>query len=65
MDEYIQSEVASDEEDQKRIHRAQSRAARKAKSDRGRRSRQYHPYGRYFGGRRPMVAPTATITQPI
>ena len=29
VDEYIQSEVASDEEDQKRIHRAQSRAARK------------------------------------
>ena len=28
VDEYIQSEVASDEEDQKRIHRAQSRAAR-------------------------------------
>ena len=65
VDEYIQSEVASDEEDQKRIHRAQSRAARKAKSDRGRRARQYFPYGRSFGGRRPVVAPTATITQPI
>ena len=65
VDEYIQSKVASDEEDQKCIHRAQSRAARKAKSDRGRRSWQYNPYGRYFGGRRPMVAPTATITQPI
>ena len=53
VDEYIQSEVASDEEDQKRIHRAQSRVARKAKSDRGRRARQYFPYGRSFGGRRP------------
>ena len=65
VDEYIQSEVASDEEDQKRIPRAQSRAARKAKSDRGRRARQYFPYGRSFGGPRPVVAPTATITQPI
>ena len=31
VDEYIQSEVASDEEDQKRIHRAQSRAAHHSK----------------------------------
>lgn len=40
VDEYIQSEVASDEEDQKRIYWAQARASRKAKSERERRARR-------------------------
>ena len=33
VDEYMQSEIASDEEDQKKIHRAQARARVKAKSE--------------------------------
>lgn len=44
VDEYMQSEIASDEEDQKKIHRAQARARGKAKSERGRRGRRYMPY---------------------
>ena len=44
VDEYMQSEIASDEEDQKKIHRAQFRTRGKAKSDRGRRGRRYMPY---------------------
>ena len=44
VDEYMQSEIASDEEDQKKIHRAQARARVKAKSERGKRSRRYMPY---------------------
>ena len=44
VNEYMQSEIASDEEDQKKIHRAQARARGKAKSDRGRRGRRYMPY---------------------
>ena len=63
VDEYIQSEVASDEEDQKRIHRAQSRAARKVKSDRGRRGRRPFPYRTRFIPPVGTPAP-ATITQP-
>ena len=44
VDEYMQSEVASDEEDQKKIHRAQARARVKAKSETGKGSRRYMPY---------------------
>ena len=44
VDEYMQSEIASDEVDQKKIHRAQSRAHGKAKLDRGERGRRYMPY---------------------
>ena len=58
VDEYVQSEIASDEEDRKRIYRAQSRAARKAKTERGRRGRRPFPY------RTRVTQPTATVTQP-
>ena len=44
VDEYMQSEIASDEEDQKKIHRAQARARGKAKTDREGRGRRYTPY---------------------
>ena len=44
VDEYMQSEIASDEEDQKKIHRAQARARGKAKSDWGWRGMRYMPY---------------------
>ena len=40
----MQSEIASDEENQKKIHRAQARTRVKAKSERGKRSRRYMPY---------------------
>ena len=40
----MQSEIASDEEDQTKTHRAQARGRGKAKSDRGRRGRRYMPY---------------------
>ena len=62
VDEYMQSEVASDEEDQKRIHRAQSRATRKMKSDRGRRGRRPYPYPARFIP--PVGTPaSATVTR--
>ncbi|MEW8547530.1 MAG: DNA N-6-adenine-methyltransferase, partial [Candidatus Thiodiazotropha sp.] len=44
VDEYLQSEIASDEEDQKKIHRAQARARVKVRSERGKRSRRWFPY---------------------
>ena len=44
VDEYLQSEIASDEEDQKKIHRAQARARVKARSERGKRNRRWFPY---------------------
>ena len=44
LDENMQSEIASDEEDQMKIHRAQARARVKAKSERGKRSRRYMLY---------------------
>ena len=59
VDEYVQSEVASDEEDQKRINRAQAMAGRKAKADKGRKKTRWSPMG---GSRFPFPAPTATVT---
>lgn len=44
VDEYLQSEIASDEEDQKKIHRAQARARVKARSEKGKRNRRWFPY---------------------
>ena len=44
VDEYMQSEIASDEEDQKKIHRAQARARVKAKSEHGKPSKRCMPY---------------------
>ena len=44
VDEYLQSEIASDEEDQKKIHRAQARARVKTRSERGKRNRRWFPY---------------------
>ena len=44
VDEYMQSEISSDEDDQNKIHRAQARARVKAKSERGKRSKLYMPY---------------------
>ena len=63
VDEYIQSDVACYEEDQKRIHIAQSRAERKVKSNRGTRVRRPFPYRTRFI---PKIGTpvTATITQP-
>ena len=40
----MQSEIASDEEDQKKMHRAQARARGKVRSERGRRGRRFNPY---------------------
>ena len=45
IDEYVKSEVASDEEDQKRIYRAQARANTKVKAERAKK-RRFTPYGR-------------------
>ena len=61
VDEYVQSEIASDEEDQKRIHRAEARASRKVKADRGRKTRtRWTPYrGSRFNH---PVRPVATVT---
>ena len=61
VDEYVQSEIASDEEDQKRIHRAQARASRKVKADRGQKTRtRWTPYrGSRFSH---PVTPVATVT---
>ena len=53
VDQYLQSEIASDEEDQKKIHRAQARARAKVRSERGRRSNRFNPL------RRRMVQPPA------
>ena len=44
LDENMQSEIASDEEDQIKIYREQARARLNAKSERGKRSRSYMPY---------------------
>ena len=44
VDEYLQSEIASDKEDQKKIHRAQARTRVKARSERGKRNRRWFPY---------------------
>ena len=61
MDEYVQSEIASDEEDQKRIHRAQARASRKVKADRGQKTRTR--WTSYRGSRfNHPVTPVATVT---
>ena len=46
VDKYMQSEIASDEKDQKKIHRAQARARVNAKSEHEKRSRHYMPYRR-------------------
>ena len=44
VDEYMESEIASDEEDQKKIHRTQARARVKAKLECGKRSKRCMPY---------------------
>ena len=62
VDEYIQSEVASDEEDQKRIYRAQARASRKAKAERGRRARRWFPYRTRTN--QPALTRTLPVAQP-
>lgn len=63
--EYEANPVASDSDDEKRIYKAEARASRKARSERGVRRGRWrgYPYRRGFGGRR-MNETIPSTSQP-
>ena len=56
VNEYEVNPIASDSDDEKRIYKAEARAARKAREDRSKKAKRFGPY------RREHPAPTATVS---